>query len=205
MFLLRSPRFVVHQIRVVGAPDALTADIVRASGISNQNLFALNPQQLQARIAAIPDLKRVSVQLHLPDALTIQVTPYQPVAVWVSGSASYLVTEDGTVIKPGDDPQLLHVRDASGQAYRHGDHLPTASVRAAFTLRDLLAGQHLEAQDFSFLDAHSLSVRASAGWQAVFDVTGDVARQVQVLSALLARGAAFQYVDLRYGNEPYYR
>ena len=204
-FFLRSPLFVVHQVRVLGAPGNLTGEIVQVSGINNQNLFAVNPEQFAARIATIPDLQHVQVRLHLPDVIAIEVQPYQPVAVWVSGSTSYLVTDDGIIIKPADDPALLHVRDTSNAAFRHGDHLPPAAVHAAFTLRDLLTAQHLEAAELSFLDAHAMSVRSTVGWRAVFDVTGDVARQVQVLTALLARGTPFQYVDLRYGDEPYYR
>jgi hypothetical protein len=204
-FLLRSPLFVVHTVRVQGAPAALTTAVVRAAGINNQSLFALNPQQLATRILTIPDLQSARVSLNLPDAMTINVLAYQPVAVWVSAGKSYLVTEDGTVVKPGDDAKLLHVTDNSGHAYAHGDHIAPATVRAAFTLRDLLAGQQISGGDYTFLDAHSLSVRSTAGWQAIFDITGNVAQQTRILSALLARGVHFELVDLRYGNDPYYR
>ena len=204
-FLLRSPLFVVHAVRVQGSPAALTTEVVRAAGINNQNLFALNPQQLEARILTIPDLQSAGVALNLPNALTISVQAYQPVAVWLSGGKSYLVTEDGTVIKPGDDAKLLHVTDRSGQAYKHADHIAPATVRAAFTLRDLLAGQQISGGDYTVLDIHSLSVRSTTGWQAIFDITGNVAQQTRILSALLARGVHFQMVDLRYGSDPYYR
>lgn len=197
--------FVVHTVRVVGSPGSLTTAVVRIAGINNQNLFALNPAQLEERILTIPDLKRASVRLDLPNALTIDVQAYQPVAVWVSGGKSYLISDDGTVIKPGDDAKLLHVNDTAPKAYQHGDRLDPATVRAAFTLRDLLAAQQITASDFTFLDAHSLRVRSPAGWQAIFDITGNVAQQVRILGALLARGIHFQLVDLRYGNEPYYR
>ena len=204
-FLLQSPLFVVHTIKIQGSPSGLTTAVVRAAGINNQNLFALNPQVLAARVLAIPDLKSATVGLNLPDALTITVQAYQPVAVWLSAGKRYLVTEDGTIIKPGDDPKLLHVTDSAGTAYQHGDHIASATVRAAFTLRDLLAGQQITGGDYTFLDDHSLSVRSPAGWQAVFDVTGNVAQQTRILSALLARGVHFQMVDLRYGDAPYYR
>ena len=204
-FMLRSPLFVVHTVRVEGSPAALTTDVVRAAGINNQNLFALNPRYLAARILTIPDLQSAHVALNLPNALTISVRAYQPVAVWLSAGKSYLVTEDGTVIKPGDDPHLLHVADSAGQTYQHGDHIAPATVRAAFTLRDLLAGQQISGSAYTFLDTHSLSVRATAGWQAVFDITGNVAQQTRILGALLARGVHFTLVDLRYGNDPYYR
>ena len=162
-FLLRSPLFVVHTVRVQGAPAALTTAVVRAAGINNQSLFALNPQQLAARILTIPDLQSARVSLNLPNAMTINVLAYQPVAVWVSAGKSYLVTEDGTVIKPGDDANLLHVTDNSGHAYAHGDHIAPATVRAAFTLRDLLAGQQISGGDYTFLVVHSLSIRSMAG------------------------------------------
>jgi hypothetical protein len=204
-FLLRSPLFVVHAVRVQGSPAPLTTDVVRAAGINNQSLFALNPEQLAARILTIPDLQSARVSLNLPNALTISVLAYQPVAVWISAGKSYLVTEDGTVIKPGDDPQLLHVTDNAGQVYKHGDHIAPATVRAAFTLRDLLAGQQISGSDYTFLDARSLSVRSKGGWRAIFDITGNVAQQTRILSALLARGIHFQLVDLRYGDDPYYR
>jgi hypothetical protein len=204
-FLLQSPLFVVHTIRIQGSPSGLTTAVVRAAGINNQNLFALNPQVLAARVLTIPDLKSARVGLDLPSALTITVQAYQPVAVWLSAGKRYLVTEDGTIIKPGDDPQLLHVADSTGQAYQHGDHITPATVRAAFTLRDLLAGQQITGGDYTFLDDRSLSVRSPAGWQAIFDVTGNVAQQTRILSALLARGVHFQMVDLRYGDAPYYR
>lgn len=204
-FLLRSPLFVVHTIRVEGSPAALTTAVVRSAGINNQNLFALNPQRLEANILTIPDLQSARVALNLPNALTITVQAYQPVAVWVSGGKPYLVTDDGTVIKPGDDPQLLHVTDNAGQTYQHGDHIPPATVRAAFALRDLLAAQQISGGDYTFLDSRSLSVRSTAGWQAIFDVTGNVAQQTRILGALLARGIHFTLVDLRYGNDPYYR
>lgn len=204
-FLLRSPLFVVHTVRVEGTPGALTAAVVRAAGINNQNLFALNPQQLEGRILTIPDLQSAKVSLDLPNALTIAVRTYQPVAVWISGGKPYLVTDDGTVIKPGDDPHLLHVTDAVAQTYKHGDHIAAATVRAAFTLRDLLASQQITGSDYTFLDSRSLSVRSPAGWQAIFDITGNVSQQVRILGALLARGIHFTLVDLRYGDEPYYR
>jgi len=72
-------------------------------------------------------------------------------------------------------------------------------------LRDLLSGQQISGGDYTFLDTHSLSVRSTTGWQAIFDITGNVAQQTRILGALLARGVHFQLVDLRYGNDPYYR
>lgn len=203
--VLKSPLFVVHNVRVVGAPSALTRDIVQRAGIADRNLFAINPAQVRRRIAAIPDLSDVKVRLRLPNTVTIQVSAYEPAAVWVAGGQNYLITKSGMVIKPGDSPNLFHITDGVAASLRHGDSIRVDNLRAAFALRDLLAGQRLDAQQFAYVDPRSLRITSPAGWQATFDATGDLALQTRVLAAFLARGVAFQTVDLRYGANPYYR
>jgi len=204
-FLLKSPLFVVHNVRVVGAPGALTRDIVQRAGIADQDLFAINPAQVQRRIAVIPDLSDVKVRLRLPNTVTIQVSAYESAAVWVAGGQNYLITTSGMVIKPGDAPNLFHITDGVAASLRHGDSVRVDNLRAAFALRGLLAEQRLDAQQFAFVDPRSLRITSPAGWQATFDATGDLALQTRVLAALLAHGITFQSADLRYGANPYYR
>ena len=204
-FLLQSPFFVVKSVRVLGASGPLAEQIAQQAGIAGVNLFALNPAQVQARLAGIPDLQDVAVRLHLPNSLTIQVTTYQPAAVWISGGAPYLITADGFVIKPGSVDGLVRLSSASGPPLHHGDRIDPNAVRAALALGDLLTQQRLEASQYTYVDDRSLQVTSPAGWQATFDVSGDLAGQVRVLAALLAQGVPFHSVDLRYGDTPYYR
>ncbi|MCL4543258.1 MAG: hypothetical protein M1118_01455, partial [Chloroflexi bacterium] len=205
VWLLESPFFFVQRVKVLGANGQIAQELVRASGIGNQSLFVINPTLFVEKMYAVPDLASATLQLQLPSTLTVHVRLYQPVAVWESGGKGYLVTEHGYVIKPGDDPKLLHIATAKPTAYKHGDIIDPALVRSAYLLRDLLNAQRIGVQQLTFLDNRSLEVRSPSGWVAIFGVTGDLQRQVAVLATFLATNPKFTLIDLRYGNVPYYR
>lgn len=205
VWFLESPFFYIQRVTVQGAESKLAGQLVRVAGIGNQSIFAANPAILVTRMLTVPEVKSVRVQLELPHTAVVNVVLYQPVAVWVSGGKEYLVTQHGLVIREGDDPKLLHIYDATMHQYRHGEHIAATSVRTAYELRALLESQHIAIASLTFLSSRSLEMRSPAGWLAVFDVTGDMERQVEELATFLAMHQKFTLIDLRYGNVPYYR
>jgi len=122
----------LENVDVVGRQRQSTASILAALGVKrSMPMLEIDLTAAQARLQALPWVRRADVERQLPNTLFIHLTDREPFAFWQRNGALSLIDRDGTVI-PTDNltqygPRIVLV----------GDNAPAQAA----TLIDMLATQ----------------------------------------------------------------
>lgn len=121
----------LENVDVAGRQRQSTASILAALGVKRgMPMLEVDLAAAQARLQALPWVRRADVERQLPDTLFIRLTEREPFAFWQRNGSLSLIDRDGTVI-PTDDlaqygPRIVLVGDgAPAQAATLIDMLAT--------------------------------------------------------------------------------
>src|SRR5260370_988309 len=94
LFLLAQPAFLPRHIEVVGLKHLTEAEVTGAMNLpGDRNIFQLSQAELAKRLQALPWVRSASVNLSLPDRVSVKVTEWTPsAALQVGGTTYYLNT-----------------------------------------------------------------------------------------------------------------
>lgn len=93
---LRSDHFALRRVAVAG--NAVVGDEeIRAALPLEENLFALEVEELEERLERNPFIQRARVEKEYPDKLVVQLSERTPV-LWLGGGELQLLAGDGTVL-----------------------------------------------------------------------------------------------------------
>lgn len=95
----------VHRVSIsTDANNKDLASIAAAAGIApGTHVYAIDLDQLNARIAAVPGVRHSAVRRRPDGNLIIRAELYQAVALWTDGDSFYPLSADGTIVnKPSD-------------------------------------------------------------------------------------------------------
>jgi cell division septal protein FtsQ len=92
--------FAIRTVRVVGAPPGIAREVQDAAQPEvGDSLLRLDTGALLHRLRALPDVAVVRYDRAFPHTLRLIVTPERPVAVLRQGSASWVVSMRGRIIR----------------------------------------------------------------------------------------------------------
>jgi cell division septal protein FtsQ len=170
----------------------------------DQNLFVLRTDELAARLAALPTVRRATVGVGLPNTLRVSLVEREPLLTWRIGSRSLLVDEEGVLFAdvgptvPAAAAPLPVIEDArrDSVALGAGDVLDPIDLDAALRLGSLSPADLGSAEaglSIRLDDREGFVVRARpGGWAAVFGfytpslrTTELIPGQVRLLRSLL--------------------
>jgi cell division protein FtsQ len=103
--------FATREVEVTGASRLSHDEVLAAAGLAlGRNVFEVSPEQAKARLEQNPWVAEAHVTRRLPGSYRIEVIEQQPAAL-LQLEALYLVSEEGSVLKPlsADDPTDLPV------------------------------------------------------------------------------------------------
>jgi cell division septal protein FtsQ len=83
--LFATEAFYVYEARVVDNQLVPAEEIYQNSGLEGMSIFWINPSQVEAAIASLPNIKEARVHCGLPNRVTIKVVERQPQVVWQQG------------------------------------------------------------------------------------------------------------------------
>lgn len=200
-----SDTFYVYGAEITGTVFTTPDEIYALADIDGWNVFWINPQTVEARIAALPIIKAVDVKVELPNRLIIRVVERQPVAVWQAGDRQLLVDLEGVLFEVrGDASKAIVIRDLRGTPLQPGNAVDPEAVYTALELSRLLPEQRV----FDWHPGAGLSFVTEEGWRVQI---GD--RQKLPLKVLIYRRFREQlaplrqvaFLDLSVPERPYYR
>ncbi len=114
VFVKSSEYFAVKKINVFGTKNSFTEDIIDLSGISiGDNIFSFSSTKSAEQIRNHPWVKKVLVNKHLPDRVSIEITEYKP-AMFINFTKLYLVDENAVVFKAFEPNELFDFPVISG-------------------------------------------------------------------------------------------
>ncbi len=206
VFLLGAQGFYVYSAEITGNRLVSAQDIYARSGVDATNIFLIRPQQAEQRLRDVPFVKNARVTLGLPARVSIEVEERAPAALWQAAGNTYGIAEDGTVLPPEGAASGAPVIQAEGGALQYGAKVEGEVIDVAQHLQDLIP----DAQRVVYSQERGVGVVTAQGWPAYFGVKDEaIAAKVAVLNALSRelKGQKLEpeYVDMRYGQRPYYK
>ena len=95
-----TPVFAVRSIQITGVRGAAAAHVRAAlRPLEGKSLLALHAADVEDRLAAVPEVHRVTYDRAFPNTLRVVVVPERPVAVVRQGAAAWLVSAHGRVLR----------------------------------------------------------------------------------------------------------
>ena len=125
--------FPLQEIRISGLANTPMALAMEATGVEKgNNLLAVSPRVVHARIARLPWVRSVHVKRQFPSTLLIRVVERVAIGTVREEGRLFLVDAYGATIKPmeKDDPLMLPiVVSAEGEGEGEGEEKKTQAVR----------------------------------------------------------------------------
>ena len=207
-------KFFVYQASVKGAHHVDAGTIYEASGVHEQNIFWLRPEQVAGRIGQLEGIKAVRVHCDvLPAEVTIEVEERKPVIMWraLNQQQDLWLDEDGVVLPYHGDPHssdTVFVVGSGGVHAEVGNRIdPDGVTYSVLQLASAMPGTRIYFYD----DDRGLSFTQRLNgveWPVYVGTSEDLWRKIQVLQALTAhfieRGIRPEYVDVRWAEYPVY-
>ncbi|MGH3029817.1 MAG: cell division protein FtsQ/DivIB [Gaiellaceae bacterium] len=138
-----TPLFALRTVEVTGAPPAVRDAVRRAAAAwEGESLVALDGDELQRRLEALPTVRSLRYDRAFPNTLEIAVVPERPAAVLRRGRKAWLVSERGRIMEaldPGRRKRLPRIRVAA-RDLRAGTFLADEHARLAVTAATHLPG-----------------------------------------------------------------
>lgn len=106
--------FYLTHIPVDGVYSIAAEEIVAASGLAGQHIFAADPAQAAAAIAETPGVIAAAVEVEWPNTVRISITEDAPIAIWEDPDGTFWVNSAGNLIPARlDVPGLYRIHSSS--------------------------------------------------------------------------------------------
>ncbi len=211
------PYFFVPSATVLGNNHISVEEINTILGVTGQNIFTVQPDELQTRLRLnYPELLSAEVKVYLPNHVYVTISERVPVIIWQRGEGYTWIDQAGVASRPRglqaglvpvvavDDP--LPGTNISGDVFSPPPYMQPELVDAVLALSPLLpAGTTM-----TFDSVQGLGWKDSRGWQVYFGTSVEdmplKARVYQSLvDSLMARSIYPAYINVMYPEAPYYR
>ncbi|MCL4262448.1 MAG: FtsQ-type POTRA domain-containing protein [Anaerolineae bacterium] len=214
-------QFYVTTIPVDGANAIPAAEIVTASQLARQHIFAADPAGAAAGILGVPGVLSATVTVRWPNQVHIQVKENSPTALWVEGNNQFWVMSDGRLLPARADVLGLLMIEAEGveatavPATTGAETPAPSTANTAFVPADVLAGAlQLKAlrpniDRLYFQPGNGLSYQDGRGWRAYFGSGLDMEQKLVVYETIVeqlqSQGITPAYVSVANQERPFYR
>ena len=197
--------FAVQEIRVVGAPEGVAAEVRRAlRPVTGESLVAVATPALDARLASLPDVVSAHYDRKYPHTLVVYVTAERPLLVLRRASESWLVSARGRVLRPlprGERPALPRVWVSRPVEVTVGATVGNADVRRAVRTLAALADAP-PAAVHTVRIAGELTLALRNGAEVRLGDTTDLALKVAVARRVLPLAGPIRYLDVSVPERP---
>ncbi len=174
VWLWFGPALSVHTARVIGAHHLTTSQIAQAAGLTrNGSVISVDGVSAEQRLQAQVWVRAATVQPQLPGTVVVQVSEWQPVAVYHAGPSKklFLMSSQAVVLGPSPNAAgLVDVQGPAGNDPRVGDRALNPQLLTALVNMQrgfpTLVGQ--DVAGFIFDSCGNLTLIARRGWKVYF-------------------------------------
>ena len=168
------PALAVSSVQVTGARHLTSSQVAQAAGLTGgSSVISVDGASAHDRLMSQVWVRSVSVLPQLPGTVVIQISEWQPVAAYHSGSSTKLYFLSSQAVILGATPTsagLVDVQGPAGSEPRPGDkpldpQLLTALVNIQRAMPSLV-GQ--DVSGFIFDSCGDLTMVAKKGWKVYF-------------------------------------
>jgi len=211
------PQIQAGQAQVIGNQMLPPEEINAALNISGKPVFLLIPSKLETQLRrSFPELISASVNVTLPNTISIYVYERKPVIRWEQGISFTWISEDGVAFRPRGDVQGLISVTAASAPPTEGNFSPDPLTPAPFISLEMVQAikglaNHVPPGAVILYDASfGFGWDDPRGWKVYFGTSGhDIELKMRVyesmVNSLTQRGIQPALINLTYPTAPYYR
>lgn len=218
-----SATFYLTAIPVEGVYSVAAEEVVSASGLAGQHIFAADPARAAEAIAQVPGVISAEVELSWPNVVHIRITEDAPIAIWRQGEESFWINQQGGLMPARlNVPGLLTIESDTAEVVMgrtlsepteegavaeviHLGRVPEDILRGALLLNQMFPEQmtirYGRVEGFIYSDPR--------GWDVYLGTGDDMAQKLAVYEALVEdlrqRDLTPTYVSVSNQKKPYYR
>jgi cell division protein FtsQ len=210
LWATHAPTFALKTVTFSGVHRARTDDLVRMGGLAKgENLFLLDPLQIERGMAGHPWVRKVSLTRHFPSAVAIRIEEHVPSAIAALGDL-YLLDEDGAPFKkvePSDKVDLPLVTGVDREAYLQDPKAAAKRTREALAAMRAYAAQpgaegelsevHVEDEGLTLVTLDGVRIRVGGG-----ELDSSLKRLARVRAERHARGLVADVIHLENRKRP---
>lgn len=213
VWLWFGPMFSVQSVQVEGARHVTAAQLEAAAGLTaSSTVISIDGESARQQLLKLVWVRSASVQAELPGTVVIQVSEWEPIAVYHAGASTnrFLLSSQAVVLGPTSPVSgLVDVQGPAGADPKIGDHpldpqLLTALVNIQRSLPTLV-GQ--DVAGFIFDSCGDLTMIARKGWKVYFgrvltpEEFASLRDKLAALRAIASKNMAnYSSTDLDYVN-----
>lgn len=212
--LFALPYFYVPQATVLGNNRLTREEINAVSGVTNQSIFFIQPEEVQKNILMnYPELISAEVKVYLPNHVYITIAERTPLILWQQNGGYTWIDATGVAFRPRGVAENLLVVNAidTPPAGIPADNGPTPYIQKDLVdAITLLSSVKPADATLTFSLADGLHWRDPRGWVAAFGSSAhDMPLKIRVYQALvdslIASRKIPSYINVVHPDAPFYR
>ena len=204
------PVFYPRIISVSGAPHASTHDVIQAAGLNaHANLWLQSKRAAEARIEALPYIKKATLHRSLPAQVRIVLSERAPAALVALGDGSLaLIDGDGRILQRGVHPSKGYVVFSNLRAplAPAGAFITDATIGRLLHDEHVLTSGGLEVRTMGLEKFDELAITTRTGLRVLFGPDADLAEKTRLIDPILktvgVRLGSLVAIDLRAPKTP---
>lgn len=199
-FLFFSGIFQIEKIIVSGG-EKVSEESVKAF-IPRENIFLIDVKEIEKNILNnFPQIGKVEIHRSFPDALNVLATERLPVALWCQEPRCFLVDNEGVIFEgSASETDLIKITGPK-------EILDKEKISQIMGIKEKLEDGLGVTTTQAFISTEGrLNIKTSEGWEAYFNLKGDLDWQIQELSLVLEKQISpikrkiLEYIDLRFSR-----
>jgi cell division protein FtsQ len=198
--------FAVAELRVVGAPPPVAAEVRRAlEPVMGKSLVSLATPSLDRRLAPLPDVVSARYDRAYPDTLVVYVTAEQPAVVLRRASEAWLVSARGRVLRalpPRSGLALPRVWVPRSVEVSPGAIVPDQTVRRALRTLVPIMRDPLPVAPRTVRARGELTLALRNGTEVRLGDASRLALKLEVARRVVPLAGGARYVDLSVPERP---
>lgn len=169
--------FYIYNADIAEARYTTATDIYQQAGIYKFNVFYIDPVAVAARVAQLPHVRSASVQVRLPNRVSIRVIEREPAILYQVQAQSRWVDDEGVISPAADERQgLIKLIDDAATTQIDNRHLDPSVLQAIQRISHDLP----QVNTFRYQAPYGLFFFSPEGWRVYL---GDADRMDAKLSA----------------------
>ena len=197
--------FFLKLVPVEGAQTIPASEVLAASGLVDNHVFAVDPNEAAANIDQLPGVITATVTLAWPNEVAIRIGEEGPIAVWEQAGDQFWIDESGRLTKArAETTSLLVIRSESEGPADETTFVSSDVLDGALQLRALRPNIDV----LYFRAGSGLSYQDGRGWRVYFGTGTDMSQKLVVYETIVddlqGRGIVPAYISVTNQTRPYY-
>lgn len=184
---------------------------------NSKSLFLAEPEEIENIILKkYPIIEKTDFLKKLPDKLEVLIKERSPVAVFEKDNEYFFIDESGIVFEKIESRRdfLLIKKTESDEKINLGENIIKKEQVSQILKADLEIKDKTPKVDIDFaqiVNEQRFNIKTLEGFEIFFDFSKDIPQQVLNLSVVLKEKISpqarrnLEYIDLRFGNQIYYK